>query len=104
LPDTRVQHHHVAHSLYGPAGPVQAMPGPTPRPLTTKLQWPAGQPVAPATISEHLDSAIARIPGLSARERTAVHAVLTEKLRDIHFLRLLTAELGPAKQDEGRVL
>jgi hypothetical protein len=60
--------------------------------------------VAPATISEHLDSAIARIPGLSARERQAVHAVLTEKLRDIHFLRLLTAELGPkaSPMDEGR--
>jgi hypothetical protein len=104
MADPRPVHHHIATSLYGAHGPVNGLQGPTPRPLTTKLQWPAGQPVAPQSIAEHLDSAIARIPGLSARERQAVHAVLTEKLRDIHFLRLLTAELGPPKADEGRVL
>jgi hypothetical protein len=72
--------------------------------MTTRLKWPAGQPVAPATIAEHLDSAIARVPGLSAKQRAAIHAVLTEKCRDLHFLRMLSAELGPkSPMDDGGV-
>ena len=71
--------------------------------MTTRLKWPAGQPVEPQSIAEHLDSAIARVPG--SRQRAAIHAVLTEKCCDIGFLRMLTAELGPkAPSDEGRVL
>jgi hypothetical protein len=104
MPDTRVQHHHVARSVYGPTGPRQDMPGGSPRPMTTRLRWPAGEPIAPQTISEHISSAVARIPSLSARQRQAVVAVMTERLRDVHFLRLLTAELGPKATDEGRVL
>jgi hypothetical protein len=74
----------------------------SPRPLTTKLSWPAGQPVEPATISEHLDSAISRVPGLSTKQRSAIHAVLTEKRRDLAFVRLMASQLHPT--DEGRIL
>ena len=95
MPDTRVIHSHVAHRVYGPTGPRNDMPGGSPRPMTTRLKWPAGQPVEPQSIAEHLDSAIARVPGLSSRQRAAIHAVLTEKCCDIGFLRMLTAELGP---------
>jgi hypothetical protein len=103
--DQRVIHTHHAATLYGPKGPVNGLQGPNPRPLTTKLQWPAGQPVTPQTIAEHLDQAIARVPGLSARQRAAIHAVLVEKCRDIGFLRMLSAELGPkAPASEGRIL
>jgi hypothetical protein len=107
MPDTRVVHHHgPARSLYGDKGPVNSMPGPSPRPMTTTLRWPAGQPVQPESIAEHLDSAIARVPGLSSKQKAAIHAVLTEKMRDIHFLRLVSAELGPkpTPSDEGRML
>ena len=108
MPDTRVVHRHVsANSLYGPTGPQQASDGHhrfEPRPLTTKIQWPAGQPVTPQTIAEHLDSAIARVPGLSAKQRAAIHAVMTEKVRDLHFARLVAGQLGPQPSDEGRIL
>jgi hypothetical protein len=105
MPDTRVVHRHVsANSLYGPTGPQQALGHFSPRPLTTKIQWPAGQPVTPQTIAEHLDSAIARVPGLSAKQRAAIHAVMTEKVRDLHFARLVAGQLGPQPSDEGRIL
>jgi hypothetical protein len=51
--------------------------------------------VQPQTIAEHLDSAIARVPGLSARQRMAIHAVLSEKLRDIHLAKLVASQLHP---------
>jgi hypothetical protein len=72
------------------------MPGGTPRPLTTRLRWPAGEPIAPATIAEHLDQAIARVPGLSAKQRQAVHAVLVEKCRDLSFAKMVAGQLHPA--------
>src|SRR6516164_9719443 len=107
MPNTRVVHHHgPARSLYGEHGPVNDMGQFTPRPMSTTIKWPAGAKVTPETIPEHLDSAIARIPGLSAKQRAAIHAVLTEKMRDIHFLRLVSAELGPKAPptDQGRLL
>jgi hypothetical protein len=105
--DQRVQHyHHPARSLYGEHGPQQALGHFSPRPMTTRLRWPAGQPIEPQTIAEHLQAAIAKVPTLSARQRAAIHAVLVEKCRDIGFLRMLSAELGPkaSPSDEGRVL
>jgi hypothetical protein len=105
MPDVRPSHTTIANSLYGPRGPQQALGHYTERPLTTKLRWPAGQPVEPQTIAEHLTSAIAKVPTLSARQRAAVVAVLVEKCRDIGFLRMLSAELGPkAPASEGRIL
>jgi hypothetical protein len=73
----------------------------SPRPMTTRLQWPAGQPVTPQSISEHLDQAIARVPGLSAKQRTAIHAVLTEKCRDLAFVRLMAGQLHPTDHSGG---
>jgi hypothetical protein len=104
MPDTRVQHHHVAHSVYGPTGPRQDLGHFSPRPMTTRLRWPAGSPVEPQSISEHLQSAAARIPGLSAKQRQAVVAIMTEKVRDLHFARLVAGQLGPQQSDEGRIL
>jgi hypothetical protein len=98
MADVRPQHVHrpaIAQSLYGPNGPQQAMGRYTERPLSTRLQWPAGQPVAPSTIAEHLDSALARVPGLSSRQKTALHAVLTERLRDLSFIKLVASQLHP---------
>jgi hypothetical protein len=103
MPDVRPQHRHQV-SIYGEHGPMQSMPGPTPRPMTTRLRWPAGQPVEPQTIAEHLTSAIAKVPTLSARQRAAVVAVLVEKCRDIGFLRMLSAELGPKAPAAGEPL
>ena len=104
MADPRPQHFHVAHSVYGAHGPRNDMPGGSPRPLSTKLKWPAGEPVEPQTIAEHITSAVARIPGLSSRQRAAVVAVMTEKVRDLHFARLVAEQLGPQPSDEGRIL
>jgi hypothetical protein len=60
--------------------------------------------VTPQSIAEHLDQAIARVPGLSARQRQAVHAVLVEKCRDLSFAKMVAGQLAPQPSDEGRVL
>jgi hypothetical protein len=66
--------------------------------MSTTIKWPSGQPIEPQTISEHLQSAAARIPGLSSRQRQAVVAVMTEKVRDLHFARLVAGQLGPQQR------
>ena len=103
MPDVRPQHRHQV-SIYGETGPRRDMPGGSPRFLSTKLRWPAGEPVAPEPLHEHLQQAIAKVPGLSARQRQAVVAVLIEKCRDLHFARLVAGQLGSQPSDEGRVL
>jgi hypothetical protein len=107
MPDQRVQHvtrpsHAV--SLYGKTGPQQALGHYTERPLTTRLSWPSGQPIQPETISEHLQSAISRIPTLSAKQRAAVVAIMTEKCRDLHFAKLIAAQLHPMHDHSGGTL
>jgi hypothetical protein len=98
MSDVRPQHiHRPSHaaSLYGAHGPMQDLGFFSPRPMTTKLQWPAGQPVTPETIAQHLDQAIAKVPTLSAKQRAAIHAVLSEKVRDLHFAKLVASQLHP---------
>ena len=104
MPDTRVVHSHVAHSVYGAHGPRNDMPGGSPRPMTTTMRFAKAPPEPPQSISEHISSAVARIPGLSSRQRQAVVAVMTEKVRDLHFARLVAEQLGPQPSDEGRIL
>ena len=104
MPDTRVVHSHVAHSVYGAHGPRNDMPGGSPRPMTTTMRFAKAPPEPPQSISEHISSAVARIPGLSSRQRAAVVAVMTEKVRDLHFARLVAEQLGPQPSDEGRIL
>ena len=99
MPDTRAVHYsRAARSLYGEHGPQQALGHFSPRPMSTTIKWPSGQPIEPQTISEHLQSAAARIPGLSSRQRQAVVAVMTEKVRDLHFARLVAGQLGPQQR------
>jgi hypothetical protein len=44
----------------------------------------------PTEIEHHLDDALARIPDLSTRQKTALKAELGRMLRDLSFLRQLT--------------
>jgi hypothetical protein len=46
----------------------------------------------PQTISDHIDQALARVPGLGGRQKTALKAGLGRMMRDIHFLRQLTEQ------------
>jgi hypothetical protein len=49
---------------------------------------PAGPP---QSVEEHLTQAIAKVPDISRRQRTALLHVLMATMRDIDFLRQLTA-------------
>jgi hypothetical protein len=74
--------------------------------MTTQLRW-AGAPVEPPqSLDEHIVNALSKVPGLSARQKNAVRAVMHDMARDITFLRMAAAELrGPGlPQDEGRPL
>jgi hypothetical protein len=74
--------------------------------MTTQLRW-AGAPVEPpASLDEHIVNALSKVPGLSAKQRNSVRAVVHDMVRDITFLRMAAGELrGPeGSQDEGRLL
>jgi hypothetical protein len=62
----------------------------------------------PESIADHIDSALSKIQGLNPRQRLAIHNVMLEKCRDLHFAKLIADQLGPwskaAVQDEGRPL
>ena len=111
MADPRPQHRTVgpARTLYGDRGPVNGMPGPSERPMTTtiKLQGPA----EPQNLEEHVRSALQKVPGMGPKTRQATVVAMMGLMRDIHFLRMLTDAAkarGPwceaAVQDEGRPL
>jgi hypothetical protein len=90
----------AAHSLYGDRGPQRAAPDYGARkPLSTE----------PESIEHHVQDAIARVAGLSPRQRLALRNELMRMTRDISFVRLIAQQTrGPyseaAVQDEGRPL
>ena len=117
MPDVRKAHYHYspgpswanqptpvfegpAHSLYGPRGPQRAAPDYAARkPLSTE----------PESIEHHVQDAIARVAGLSPRQRLALRNELMRMTRDISFVRCIAQQThGPyseaALQDEGRPL
>jgi hypothetical protein len=60
----------------------------------------------PETLSDHIDDAIGKVPGLSAKQRGAIKAAMTVMLRDIGFNKLM-AEQSQAHAmplDQGRPL
>jgi hypothetical protein len=69
-----------AHSLYGPRGPQRAAPDYGARkPLSTE----------PESIEHHVQDAIARVAGLSPRQRLALRNELMRMTRDISFIRCI---------------
>jgi hypothetical protein len=105
MPDPRPVHNHVAHSVYGAHGPRNDMPGGSPRPMTTQLRFAKAPAEPPQSLAEHIEQAVARVPGLSPKQRQAVAAVMVEKTRDLHFIKLVMDMMPRApQQDEGRVL
>jgi hypothetical protein len=70
--------HGAAHSLYGDRGPTQeAHTG------RKALQGP------PESLEHHVQDAIARVAGLSPRQRLALRNELMRMTRDIGFLKLI---------------
>ena len=104
MPDQRVIHSHVAHSVYGATGPRNDMPGGSPRPLTTRLRWAGQPPEPPASLAEHIDRAVSRLRDLSPKQRREVGQVMLELTRDISFVKMVPDQVGWAPRDEGRVL
>ena len=90
----------AANAIYGKRGPQRASPDYAARkPLSTK----------PESIEHHVQDAIARVQGLSPRQRLALRNELMRMTRDISFVRLIAEQTrGPyseaAVQDEGRPL
>jgi hypothetical protein len=86
-----------AHSLYGPRGPQRAAPDYAARkPLSTE----------PESLQDHIDDAIAKVPGLSAKQRGAIKAAMTTMLRDIGFNKMMAdqAKAHALPMDQGRPL
>ena len=94
MPDTRVVHSHVAHSVYGAHGPRNDMPGGSPRPMTTTMRFAKAPPEPPQSISEHISSAVEKIPGLTGRQKNAVHAAMLAMTRDISFVKMVHDQVG----------
>ena len=91
-------------SLYGSRGPT----GPSP---DYRIRKPNSSP--PENVQHHVQDCLARVAGLSGRQRQAVTTEVLRMLNDITFLRQLTEEArarGPWSAeavhptDEGRVL
>ena len=105
MPDQRVIHSHVAHSVYGEHGPRNELGYFSPRPLVNKLKWHGEPPPPPASISEHIAQTVQRIPNLSPKQRASVIAAVTEMTRDLSFVRHIMDQMPRAPvQDEGRIL
>ena len=90
-------------SLYGPRGPQRAAPDYGARkPLSTE----------PESIEHHVQDAIARVQGLSPRQRLALRNELMRMTRDVGFIRCIHEQSrGPHSDqaagipaDEGRPL
>jgi hypothetical protein len=90
-------------SLYGPRGPQRAAPDYAARkPLSTE----------PESIEHHVQDAIARVQGLSPRQRLALRNELMRMTRDIGFIKCIHEQsLGPhsdaaagVPMDQGRPL
>jgi hypothetical protein len=60
----------------------------------------------PESLSDHVDDAIAKVPGLSAKQRSAVKAAMTTMLRDIGFNKMMAdqAKAHALPMDQGRPL
>ena len=85
-----------AHAIYGDRGPQRAGPDYGARkPLSTP----------PESLADHIDDAIAKVPGLSAKQRGAIKAAMTTMLRDIGFNRLMADQSrAHLPMDQGRPL
>jgi len=110
MPDTRPAHMRqsllntptppfqgAGHSLYGDRGPQRAAPDYGARkPLSTP----------PETIGDHVDDAIAKVQGLSAKQRNAVRSAVIAMTRDIGFSKLIhdQASAHNIPLDQGRPL
>ena len=106
MPDQRVIHSHVAHSVYGPTGPRNDMPGGSPRPLATTLRFAKAPAEPPQSLAEHIDRAVTRLRDLSPRQRREVASVMLELTRDISFVKMVAGQVhwSQAPADEGRPL
>jgi hypothetical protein len=87
-------------SLYGPRGPQRAH--------NTGRHHDG----PPASIADHIDQAVARVQGLSPKQRLAVHNEMVRLCRDFDFMKRVAAQVrGPGPDelaihgsDEGRPL
>jgi hypothetical protein len=68
--------------------------------MSTQLRW-RGEP--PASISEHITQAVAKIPDLSSKQRNSVHAAMLALTRDISFVKQVHDQVGwhPRDNSEG---
>jgi len=90
----------AANALYGDRGPQRSA-------NTSRRR---GAP--PASLEEHIQDAIAKVPDLSPRQRNALRNTLMSMTTDISFIRLIHEQTrGPysdqaagVRQDEGRPL
>jgi hypothetical protein len=86
-----------AHAIYGDRGPQRAGPDYGARkPLSTP----------PESLADHIDDAIAKVPGLSAKQRNAVRGAMIAMTRDIGFSKLIheQASAHAVPMDQGRPL
>jgi len=87
----------AANAMYGSRGPQRASPDYGARkPLSTP----------PESLADHIDDAIAKVPGLSAKQRAAVKSAMTVMLRDIGFNKLMAeqSQAHAVPMDQGRPL
>jgi hypothetical protein len=111
MPDSRPQHRTMqsllnepvvpfrgaGHAIYGDRGPARASPDYGARkPLSTP----------PESLADHIDDAIAKVPGLSVKQRGAIKAAMTVMLRDIGFNKMMAdqAKAHAIPMDQGRPL
>jgi hypothetical protein len=75
--------------------------------MSTTMRWHGEPTPPPASISEHISSAVDKIPGLTGRQRNAVHAAMVTLCRDISFVKMIAGQVSWSHQapaDEGRPL
>jgi hypothetical protein len=87
----------AAHAIYGDRGPARAAPDYGARkPLSTP----------PESLADHIDDAVAKVPGLSAKQRAAIKAAMTTMLRDIGFNKMMAEQsrAHAVPMDQGRPL
>ena len=88
MPDVRPVHRHQV-SIYGERGPRNDLGQPSPRPLTTTMKFAKAPAGPPQNIQEHIEQALAKVPGLGPKQRTALIHTLMAMTRDISFIRTL---------------
>jgi hypothetical protein len=60
----------------------------------------------PESLADHIDDAIAKVPGLNAKQRAGLRAAMTTMLRDIGFNKMMAEQsrAHAVPMDQGRPL